>query len=299
MAKINTDLPIGVFDSGMGGLTVLRALENALPQESFLYLGDTARLPYGTKSSETINRYAWQATKQLVDRGVKCLVIACNTASGIALSALREAFPKIPILGVLEPGAEAAVLASKTQHIAVLATESTVNNLSYKKAIHQLNPKAHVHSKSCSVFVSLAEEGWHDNEVTVACVKRYLAPIFDDKHRIDCLVLGCTHFPVLKSAIQQCVSHDITIIDSAEATAVKLKELLVTHSWQTKQTARVATKFLVTDAPERFVSVGEYFLGRPIDVQYVEAVHLSYEIPAALIAKTQDAQSKIKPRISG
>jgi glutamate racemase len=170
--------PIGVFDSGVGGLTVLRALRAALPAEEFFYLGDTARLPYGTKSAESVVRYSLQCAQALIDRGIRCLVVACNTASASALDALRSRHPDIPIIGVIEPGAAAAVAASRTQHIAVIATEGTVAGGAYQTAIHRLNAQARVTARACSLFVALAEEGWVEGPIAEAVARRYLESIF-------------------------------------------------------------------------------------------------------------------------
>ena len=189
--------PIGVFDSGMGGLTVLRALIARLPHEHFVYLGDTARLPYGTKSAETVQAYALQATRLLIDEGVKMLVIACNTASSVALYLLQEAWEGVPVMGVIEPGARAGAAATRNRRIAVIATEGTVKGGAYARAIQRLLSDAVVVQQPCQVFVALAEEGWTDSPVTHAAADRYLAPLFSGASAPDTLVLGCTHFPVL------------------------------------------------------------------------------------------------------
>ncbi len=194
--------PIGVFDSGVGGLTVLRALREALPAQDFIYLGDTARLPYGTKSPETVARYSLQCAAALLERGIGSLVVACNTASASALGALRERYPALPVIGVIEPGAEAAVAASASQHIAVIGTEGTIRGGAYQTAIHRRSPEARVTSCACSMFVALAEEGWTQGPVAEAVAHRYLDPIFDVADSPDCLVLGCTHFPALIDAIR-------------------------------------------------------------------------------------------------
>ena len=199
--------PIGVFDSGMGGLTVLAALRSRMPGEDFLYLGDTARLPYGTKSGDTVARYALQAAEALVARGIKALVVACNTASSVALPALRARFPGLPVIGVVDPGAEAAVRATRTGHIAVIATEGTVRGGAYQVAIERLMPGAQVRSAACQVFVALAEEGWTEGPVADAAAESYLRPLLawsaGEAASADVLVLGCTHFPRLIGPISR------------------------------------------------------------------------------------------------
>ncbi|MGH8177395.1 MAG: glutamate racemase, partial [Steroidobacter sp.] len=194
-------LPIGVFDSGVGGLTVLRALRETLPQERFVYLGDTARLPYGAKSRESVLRYSVQAAEFLVNLGVKYLVIACNTASSAAVEVLRERLAPTPVIGVLEPGAEAGCAASRTGHIAVLATEGTVQGGAYQRAIARLRPDAIVLARACSVFVALAEEGWTEGAIAEAVAHRYLDDLLQENPRIDTVLLGCTHFPLLIDAL--------------------------------------------------------------------------------------------------
>ncbi|MGE5260715.1 MAG: glutamate racemase, partial [Actinomycetota bacterium] len=211
--------PIGVFDSGMGGLTVLRALTARLPNEHFVYLGDTARLPYGTKSAETVQAYALQATRLLIDQGVKMLVIACNTASAVALYLLQEAWEPVPVIGVIEPGARAGAAATRNRRIAVIATEGTVKGGAYARAIHRLMKDAVVVQQPCQVFVALAEEGWTDSPVTLAAADRYLKSLFTGDEAPDTLVLGCTHFPVLAASIRKSIGDGVALVDSAETTA--------------------------------------------------------------------------------
>ena len=267
----NLHLPIGVFDSGVGGLTVLSAVQQQLPHESFLYLGDTARLPYGTKSPDTVIRYAKQATQLLVDHGVKFIVLACNTVSALGLPILQEEFPDIPILGVIEPGAVAACQASRNGHIAVIATEATVNAQSYQQAIKDLRPEAKVIAQGCSLFVALAEEGWLEGPVTEAVTERYLRPLLLQDP--DCLVLGCTHFPVLIKAIQKVAGNKICIVDSAKTTASVAAKMLQ-HAGLTDQRTKnpALLKFLVTDDPSRFVRVAEQLLGMKLNLSEIELV---------------------------
>jgi glutamate racemase len=262
--------PIGVFDSGVGGLTVLRALCAALPGEDFLYLGDTARLPYGTKSSATVVRYAVQAADELVERGVKCLVIACNTAAAAGLGALRERYAPLAVIGVIEPGAAAAAQASRTGRIAVLATEGTVRGGAYQQAIARLRPEARVSALACPLFVALAEEGWTEGTVARAAAERYLAPLFGGAEAPDTLVLGCTHFPVLREIIAAAVPKGTCIVDSAATTASALHALIAGPA----RSGTGQLQFLATDSPERFAHIGSRFLGRMIGPEDVTGVDL-------------------------
>jgi glutamate racemase len=267
--------PIGVFDSGMGGLTVLRALCARLPNEHFVYLGDTARLPYGTKSPDTVRAYALQATHLLLSEDVKMVVIACNTASAVALDALREALAPVPVIGVIEPGARAGVAATRNKHIAVLATESTVKGAAYVHAIRRLMADAMVEQLACQVFVALAEEGWADTSATTAAIKDYLEPLFAHPGAPDTLVLGCTHFPVLKAAIQRHVGDAITLVDSADTTAAAVAETLAASTLQTDIGAAPRNiRFFATDSTERFARIGAIFFGREIDSGDVTLVDL-------------------------
>jgi glutamate racemase len=268
--------PVGVFDSGVGGLTVLRALARALPAEEFVYLGDTARLPYGTKSPESIRRYARQAAALLAARGVKCLVVACNTASAVALEDLAREFAPLPVLGVVEPGARAACAATRSGSIAVVATESTVRGGAYEAAIHRCRPDAVVTARACPLFVALAEEGWTDGPVVEAVVHRYLDGLFGpaDARRPDTLVLGCTHFPVLAPAIGRVLGGAVTIVDSAETTARVLVEVLGQADLRRPGPGQGRLQLLATDSAERFARVGGTFLGRPLEPGDVEIVDL-------------------------
>jgi glutamate racemase len=214
--------PIGIFDSGVGGLTVLAALRRTLPNERFVYLGDTARLPYGTKSAETVIRYALRAANFLVAEGIKLLVVACNTASAAALPALEEALD-LPILGVVAPGVRAA-LASTRGRIGVIGTESTIASEAYPRAVHAVRPQAQVTARACPLFVPLAEEGWFDHPVTQAVAREYLEPFAGG--RVDTLILGCTHYPLLKRAIADAVGEGVVLVDSAEAVAAEVRGML-------------------------------------------------------------------------
>ena len=265
-----TTLPIGIFDSGVGGLTVYRALHEHLPNERFVYLGDTARVPYGTKSLATVERYAVENARFLAGHGIKMLVVACNTASALALPAIRSAL-MIDVVGVIGPGARAAVSGqdgrAPRRAVGVIATESTVLSGAYTAAIQKVVPEAEVIERACPLFVPLAEEGWSDNEVTRTIAATYLA---DLRSKIDTLVLGCTHYPILRDVIQQTVGEDVKLIDSGDATALEVRSLL-----KEKDLARLTPPtgalerqlcddldhFYVTDAAERFARVAERFLG--------------------------------------
>jgi glutamate racemase len=272
--------PIGVFDSGVGGLTVLKALAAELPREHFVYLGDTARLPYGTKSPQTVARYAVQAAEALSEYGVKCLVIACNTASSVGLPAIREHIREVPIIGVIEPGAEAACAASKSGHIAVIATEGTVRGGAYQEAILRLRGRARVVAQPAQLFVALAEEGLYEGPIAASVARHYLDPLFQaarsgdpQSPSPDTLVLGCTHFPMLAGAIRAAVGPAITIVDSAATTAKAVRQTLERDNLA-RQEGEGTTRFLATDSPERFARIGSRFLERPIDPEEVELVDL-------------------------
>ena len=270
---MSADRPIGVFDSGIGGLTVLRAIQTLLPEERFVYLGDTARLPYGAKSPETVTRYATQATRALMRYDVKMVVIACNTASAVALPVVRAALDPVPVAGVVEPGARAAVAASATGRIGVLATEGTVRGGAYVRAIHALRPTAHVAQAACPLFVALAEEGWTGGDVPRLAAERYVRPL-TGQDGVDTLVLGCTHFPLLAEAIATAAGAGIMLVDSAATTAIEVQASLSARGLLRAGGGR-AVKFLATDAPERFARVGAAFLGQEIDPADVELIDLS------------------------
>jgi glutamate racemase len=272
----NSNLPIGIFDSGVGGLTVYRALHEHLPNEHFVYLGDTARVPYGTKSLATVERYAVENAQFLAAHGIKLLVVACNTASALALPAIRQALD-IEVVGVIGPGARAAVASASGKRIGVIATESTVESGAYTQAIAKADSSATVVERACPLFVPLAEEGWADEEVARAVAETYLK---DLRSSIDTLVLGCTHYPILKSVIQESVGAPVALIDSGEATAVEVKSLLKEKGLAGSPSGSGALErqlcddldhFYVTDAAERFARVAERFLGsKPARLEAVE-----------------------------
>lgn len=275
MSPAIRDKPIGVFDSGMGGLTVMRSLMTLLPNEALVYLGDTARLPYGTKSAETVTRYAVQCACALLRYDIKMLVVACNTASATALSDLSNVLAPTPVIGVIEPGAEAAVEAAPMGRIAVLATEGTVNGGAYVRAIHARNPAAQVIQKACPLFVPLAEEGVTEGKIPELVAELYLEPLLKDQtNRPECLVLGCTHFPVLRDVIARVAGRGPKLVDSAATTAKAVQRLLKQTGLARTTAAVTAPRFLSTDAPERFARVGRIFLGAEIAPESVELVDL-------------------------
>ena len=265
---------IGVFDSGFGGLTVLKALLELIPGANYLYFGDTARLPYGSKSAETVAKYAVEAARFLNQQGAQMLVVACNTATALALGKITQSV-SIPVVGVVEPGAQRAAAASMKRKAVVIGTEATVSSHAYLKALQNLGVEAR--EKACPLFVPLAEEGWAVNEVARTIAESYLA---DLRSKTDTLVLGCTHYPILRDIIQQTIGEEVELIDSGEATAAEVKTLL-----KEKGLARLTMPtgalerhlcddldhFYVTDAAERFARVAKRFLGsKPSRLEAVE-----------------------------
>jgi glutamate racemase len=268
---------IGVFDSGVGGLTVLRALRSVLPQERFVYLGDTARVPYGTKSAASVVRYSLQCADALLARGIRCLVVACNTASASALGALRLRYPGIPVIGVIEPGAAAAVSASRTRHVAVIGTEGTIGGGAYQAAIRRLDARVRVTAQACSLFVAVAEEGWVEGAIVEAIARRYLEPIFSGGSRgaaggvPDTLVLGCTHFPVLAATLRAVLPGHVTLVDSAATVAAAVTRELPPAA--NSRPGRGSVTWLATDGAARFARVSGIFLGdslRPEDIEVID-----------------------------
>lgn len=268
------DRPIGVFDSGVGGLTVLKAIRSRLPHENLVYLGDTARLPYGTKSPTSIARYAIQATEKLQEQGIKLLVVACNTASAVALGELRQRLSPLPVIGVIEPGAGAAVSARPQASHLVLATEATVRLGAYRNAITALDPEAEIREHACELLVSLAEEGWNDGDIALAIIRRYLDEATVDGFVADTIILGCTHFPLLRGAIAAVADIDVVLIDSASTTAGVVAETLAAAGQLRGAGEPGATRFLATDGARRFARVGSRFLGRMLGPDDVELVDL-------------------------
>jgi glutamate racemase len=268
------NLPIGLFDSGVGGLTVLAAMRRCMPHEDMLYLGDTARLPYGTKSSDTITRYALQATAKLVAQRIKLLVIACNTATAAALPALRSHFAPLPVIGVVEPGAAAAVESTRKGHVAVIATEATIRRAAYQQTLRRLSPGMRITPLPCSLLVALAEEGWLDGRECESVVERYLSPIFQKRDAPDCLLLGCTHFPLLLAPIRKVLGPEMRIVDSAETTARCVLDELASTGLLHGARGKGKIRFLTTDDPERFARTGSLFLGASLPLKAVQLVDL-------------------------
>ncbi|MBI5408752.1 MAG: glutamate racemase [Nitrospirae bacterium] len=286
-----SDRPLGVFDSGVGGLTVMKEIMRQLPGEDILYLGDTARVPYGIRSAETVTRYSLEMAAFLVGKGIKLLVVACNTASAFALTAIKERFD-IPIIGVIEPGAKGAVKTTSSKKIGIIGTEGTIKSNSYVHAINALcggRPtviKEHgvirfdryfevclgdltIFTKACPLFVPLAEEGWASNDVAVLTAEHYLGGL--KKEPIDTLVLGCTHYPLLKGVISKVMGDGIALIDSAQETVKEINETLIRLGMEGTPSASPLRKFYVTDAPERFLKVGERFLNQ--EIEHIEKIN--------------------------
>ncbi len=257
----NADNPIGVFDSGVGGLTVVRALLERLPFEKIIYFGDTARVPYGVKSAETIIGYARQIAGFLLARDVKLLIVACNTMSAVAYEAISK-LSSVPVLDVIEAGAGMACAATKTKRVGVIGTPATIGSNAYTRAIYRRDPEITVLSAACPLFVPLVEEGWIDHPATRLIVREYLAPLL--AQRIDTLVLGCTHYPLLKPLLRETAGPDITLVDSALAVAEAAARLLQEKGLQTPGRKNPEHRFYVTDAPLRFQQTGESFLKRPL-----------------------------------
>ncbi|MEZ4456545.1 MAG: glutamate racemase [Gemmatimonadales bacterium] len=255
--------PIGVFDSGLGGLTVARAIYRTLPHESTVYFGDTARVPYGPKSPAVVRRYSLEIGDWLVRQGAKAVVVACNTSTAHALDALVEALP-VPVLGVIEPGARAAVRAGTDRPIGVIGTAGTIGSQAYQRAILRLRPGTTVVAHACPLFVPLVEEGWFDHPATRLVAEEYLRPLFD--RDIASLVLGCTHYPLLKPLLGSLAGPEVALIDSADETAAALAALLASRGLiaPARAAADVVHRFAVSDDPERFRTVGSRFLGTPL-----------------------------------
>lgn len=268
-----SDAPIGVFDSGLGGLTVVRAIRARLPDERLVYLGDTARVPYGTRSPHTILRYARSCARHLARDGIKLLVVACNTVSAVALPMLRVELD-VPVLGVIGPGARAGVAATRTHRLGVIATPGTVASGAYPRAVAAVSSRTEVFQRAAPLLVPLVEEGWTSGEVPRLVVDRYLAPLLAE--RIDALVLGCTHYPLIADVIRDRADahseHPVAVVDSAEATAAELAELLQERDLARRGDGEL--RLMVTDRPERFTEEASRFLGGSLEGLEVEAIDL-------------------------
>ncbi len=273
---MDREAPIGIFDSGLGGLTVTRAIYDLLPQEDLVYLGDTARVPYGTRSPETILRYARGCARHLTRRGIKLLVVACNTVSAVALDMLRVELD-IPVLGVIEPGARAAVANSQCGRIGVIATGGTVLSGAYPRAVASVDSRSEVFALPAPLLVPLAEEGWVEGEIPSLVIDRYLGNLA--QHAVDTIVLGCTHYPLFRPLLDaraRGLCGDSTrVVDSAEATAHELRDFLLNRDLGTTRSDRAGElSMFVTDIPGRFSEVASRFLGRAVDGLRVEQIDL-------------------------
>lgn len=252
---------IGVFDSGVGGLTVLHKVRELLPHEDLIYLGDTGRYPYGNKSADTVRRYALENTEFLVDKGIKMLVVACNTAAAVGLDMLAEHFA-IPVVGVIEPGARQAVAQTRNHKVGVIGTEATIASGAYTQALRRLDRSLEIYTRACPLFVPLAEEGWVDNGIAREAASLYLASL---KHSgIDTLVLGCTHYPLLEEVIADFMGPHVALVDSARTTAAAVRDTLVRYGFL-RRSGEGTMSFFVTDVPERFIKVARRFMGHNVD----------------------------------
>jgi len=254
--------PIGVFDSGVGGLTVVSELLRVLPREDIVYFGDTAHLPYGSKSKEAVIRFSLDIANFLKEQKVKIIVVACNTASSFALSSLRENM-ELPVIGVIEPGAQAAIKATRNSRIGVIGTEGTINSRAFEGALKRIDKNVKVFSQGCPLFVPLVEEGWLDVPETLQIAKKYLSPLKDKG--IDTLILGCTHYPLLKGLLSRIMEKKVSLIDTAEATAKAVERSLSEKNLLTKADRKAVYKFFVSDDPEKFLQLGRRFLGKNMD----------------------------------
>jgi len=264
--SLDPSSPIGVFDSGVGGLTVVRALMERLPFEHIHYFGDTARVPYGVKSVETIAHYTTQIAEFLLDKRVKLLIIACNTMAAVAAGVVRD-LSAAPVLDVIEAGAASALAASRTRRIGVIGTPTTINSNAYALAIHQRDPEARLYSQACALFVPLVEEGWLEHPVTRMTAQEYLRPVLAE--RVDTLVLGCTHYPLLKPLLQEVTGPQVILVDSAEAMSEQAAALLAERRLSNPERRRPDYHYWVTDVPLRFQTIGERFLGRTLNNVHV------------------------------
>jgi glutamate racemase len=265
--------PIGIFDSGIGGLTVLKEIINELPWEDTLYMGDTARVPYGVRSPEIVTRYSFENTRFLSAKGIKMLVVACNTVSSVSLDAIRKSID-IPVVGVIEPGAKAAAAATRNGNIGVIGTSATIRSGAYTNAIRSHDPSIEVFSLPCPLFVPLVEEGWTEGPVVELTAERYLADM--RMKGIDTLVLGCTHYPLLKPVLSKVMGEGVTLIDSAIETAREIRSKLADSSLIKSPQTEPVREFYVTDSPEKFLDVGERFLGRKI--AFIKKIALDSEV---------------------
>lgn len=261
--------PIGIFDSGIGGLTVVKKIFENLPNENIIYFGDTARVPYGSKSNQTVVEYSIQNTKFLLKKNVKMVVVACNTASSVALDVLRNEF-NIPIIGMIEPGSKTALNITKNNHIGVIGTIATINNKAYSHRLKKLNNKIKVYESACPLFVPLAEEGWTNHKAAQLIANEYLKKF--KEHEIDTLILGCTHYPILNDIIQKSVGKKVKLIDSGTSAAIEVNNLLEALDLRNDSKRKGNHQFYVSDVPRKFQEVAERFLGKKIS--HIEKIDL-------------------------
>lgn len=254
--------PIGVFDSGVGGLTVVSELADMLPREEIIYFGDTARVPYGTKSKETVTKFSVENVEFLMKHDVKLIVVACNTVSSLSLNFLKRCF-RVPIIGVIVPGAKRAVNSTRNNRIGVVGTHATISSGAYEREIKKISSRISFFGQSCPLFVPLVEEGWIDKSVTYEIASTYLEPL--KKRRIDTLVLGCTHYPLLKEVIAKVMGRSVLLVDSAKEVAKEAFDILDASSLLNNSPEKAKYKFFVSDEPERFAKMGEYFLKKKIE----------------------------------
>jgi len=263
--------PIGVFDSGIGGLTVVKALRELLPNEDIFYLGDTARVPYGGKSATTVERYSLEMADMLLEENVKLVVIACNSASAVALDRLEQTL-SVPVIGVIKPGAQAAVAATRSQHVGVIGTRATIKSGAYERELRALNPDINVTARACPLLVPLIEEGWLDDGLTDHVIARYLGPLTQEG--VDTLVLGCTHYPLLADAIGRFLAGKAKLVDSAHTCAKAVEQLLDRHSLRASRGGAASLQVALTDAPDTFLAVARRALQLEIgEVQLREVLH--------------------------
>ena len=263
--------PIGVFDSGIGGLTVVKALRDLLPNEKIFYLGDTARVPYGGKSANTVERYSLEMTNMLVDEDVKAIVIACNSASAVALPKLEKTL-SVPVVGVIKPGAQAAISATRNRHIGVIGTRATIKSGAYEKALRELDPKIDISARACPLLVPFIEEGWLEDKLTDQIIARYLEPLMRDG--VDTLVLGCTHYPLLVRVISRFVGAKVELVDSAKNCAIAVQQLLDRQLLRATTENSGSLEVALTDAPDNFLRVARDALQLEIgEVQLREVIH--------------------------
>jgi glutamate racemase len=259
---VSDSRPIGIFDSGVGGLTVVAKMQEILPKENLVYFGDTARVPYGTKSKETVTKFSVENVEFLMEHNVKLVIVACNTASSLSLDFLKRCF-KVPIIGVIEPGAREAASVTRNDRIGVIGTHATVSSGAYEKAIKKINPRYSVFTQACPLFVPLVEEGWVDKAVTDSVAQIYLKPL--KRRSVDTLILGCTHYPILRGVLRKNMGQGVILIDSAREVAREAREILDASGLLNGSGSKGKYKFFVSDEPNRFIRIGEQFLKKRIN----------------------------------